>query len=186
MGAVNPQRIEQANRIIGHIGDVIGQPRPQPEQACEHYLWQIGLAGLVKMGRQANIAVVMADHVITARHQRIDQFDRPAGQLHSQSHDQQHRRVRRIAEGFVFDLDAIGSDFRHSASLHDRSGTSRHQHRVFGQLQRLGEIEDEMQPPAFVTGERRADDQFGRLQQIAKLDQIGRNAEVAKDTVLVP
>ena len=36
-----------------------------------------------------------------------------------------------------------------------------------------------MQPPAFVAGERRADDQFGRLQQIAQLDQIGRNAEAS-------
>jgi predicted DNA repair protein MutK len=40
-------------------------------------------------------------------------------------------------------------------------------------------VERIVQPPAFLAGQRGADDQVGHLHQIAQLDQVGRHAEVA-------
>jgi hypothetical protein len=51
----------------------------------------VGHARRIELLAEADITIVIADHEEAARHQRVDQFDRPQGQLRTQPHDQQHR-----------------------------------------------------------------------------------------------
>ena len=110
------QRVQQGGGIVGHVGQPVGQLCPQPEQPHQRNPADIGHAAVAELFRQADVAVVVPDDMETTRHQRLDQFDRPQRQLRAQPHDQQQRRVRRIAVGFVFDPDSVGDDVRHGGS----------------------------------------------------------------------
>src|SRR3546814_9489794 len=57
--------------------------------------------------------------------------------------------------------------------------TSRHQHRIDRFRQQIGIVERIVQAAAFLAVKRAADDQFGALQQVAQLDQVGRHPEMA-------
>src|SRR5690606_6890510 len=55
----------------------------------------------------------------------------------------------------------------------------RHQHRIARHWIGMRIVEDEMEPAAFVSLERALDDQVGAFEQVAQLDQIGRDAKMA-------
>src|SRR3546814_4484972 len=57
--------------------------------------------------------------------------------------------------------------------------TARHQNRIDRFRQQIGIVERIVQAAAFLAVKRAADDQFGALQQVAQLDQVGRHPEMA-------
>jgi hypothetical protein len=53
----------------------------------------VGLAQVVKVLAQTDVAVVHAQHAVTGIHQCLHQLRRPGNELHAQAHDQQHHRA---------------------------------------------------------------------------------------------
>ena len=117
MRLLDPQRIEQAHSVSRHISQPIGYLRVQPEQTHQRDPAELGYAMLTELLAEPDVPVVIADHMIPARQQRLDQLDRPQRQLRAKPHDEQQRRVGRISVRFVFKLDAVGGDLRHLVSL---------------------------------------------------------------------
>jgi hypothetical protein len=62
---------------------------------------------------QADIAVVVANHVIAGLGEAFAEGVRPQDELAAEPHDQQDRRVFGASESFVFDAKAIGHRLRH-------------------------------------------------------------------------
>ena len=68
---------------------------------------------------------------------------------------------------------------RHAPPTRQQAARSRHQHRVDRVGQKLRIVGRIMEPAALLPTERAADDQVGDLDQVAQLDEVGRNAEMA-------
>ena len=59
----------------------------------------------VEVRRAADVAVVVADHEEAALGQLRAEVVVPGDHLRAEAHDQQHRRVARVPEGLVTDVD---------------------------------------------------------------------------------
>ncbi|HYN91818.1 MAG TPA: hypothetical protein VER75_07845, partial [Thermoleophilaceae bacterium] len=114
MGALDPQVVEQAEGVIRHVVQQVRHPGGEPGHQA-HYVWH----GRVDLCRETGVAVVEADHVEAALGEALAQLQVPVDQLHPQAHHQQQRRIVRVADRLVGDLEP--SDVR--ARLHHLPGS---------------------------------------------------------------
>src|SRR5438105_589115 len=98
----DPERIQQTNRVVGHIFERI--PR-------------------VHAGREARVPVVETDDQEAATGEQGAEVVVPAEHLGAEPGDQQHRRRLRVAEGLVLDLDPVGCGSGHRGHAPQRSVT---------------------------------------------------------------
>ena len=109
------QRVEHAQRVLRHLAQRVGRAQAQAELLAQQGQHQAGRAQLVKALRQAGVAVVVADHAVAGRRQRLHQCVGPGDELHAQAHDQQHGRAG-AARVLHLDLDLAGLDFHRNSS----------------------------------------------------------------------
>ena len=64
-----------------------------------------GAGRSVQVRRQSDITIVEAHHEKAAIDQLLAEVLRPAEELPAETHDEQHRWVGRVAEGFIGDRD---------------------------------------------------------------------------------
>jgi orotidine-5'-phosphate decarboxylase len=106
--------IHQADRVRGHVrqrvarGDGVAQKLQERRRRS------------LQVGRAADVAVVKAHHVQAARRKLCAEVLLPGDHLRAEAHDQQRRRIGRVAEGLV----AEGDPLAHIAEL------LRHSHRL--------------------------------------------------------
>ena len=110
------QRVQHPQRILGHVLQRVGRAHFHAHLELEHFPHQVGFAQLVKVLRQANVAVVKPYHPVARIHQRLHQLRWPSHQLHAQTHDEQNHRARRLrrlgsARVFHFNVDTVCSYF---------------------------------------------------------------------------
>ena len=120
---VDAQRVEQAERIGGHVVEVIGCVRPF---ALHHLLdrrGKVGHAPGIEARGEARVAIVVADDMEALVGQPLEQRIGPDRELRSQPHDQQQCGIGLVADRLVFDLDAVCPGACHVASCHLRPPT---------------------------------------------------------------
>ena len=118
MGPFDPQRVEQADCIVGHIRQVVGRRRHRRAAelgrgGCEHVVF-----GAVKVRRQAAIAIVEADYAQAETGKAPAQRLVPGQHLHRPAADQQQRRIAVASEAFVFDEYSVCTSLRHAGPPH--------------------------------------------------------------------
>ncbi|MCY1225217.1 hypothetical protein D9M72_374070 [compost metagenome] len=115
VGAIDAQRIEQADRIVGHVGQRVRHLARAHRHAGQCLPEQLGHVGNTR-GAQArglsDVAVVEADDAVAATGQAFAEGFVPRNHLRAQAHDEQQRWRRRIAEAVVGQLDAVGRSER--------------------------------------------------------------------------
>ena len=107
---VDPEGVEHADGIVRHVGERVGRFDRLACHGCAEQGHHVGLAGLVEPGRQADITVVEPDHVVARTGEESAEVFGPHDQLGAQAHDQEHRRIRRVAELLDLDVDSVGLD----------------------------------------------------------------------------
>ena len=101
VGGGELERVEQARGVGGHVAEGV----LAGTEAAGHELPDLrGAAG--EVGRVPGIAVVEAHHVEAPLHELGAEVRVPSHHLHAQPHDQEERRVGRVAEGLVAERDS--------------------------------------------------------------------------------
>ena len=94
MRLFDPQRIEQPDPVLRHIGQRIADAEREAETCLEHRPHQIGSRSLLHTLRHADISIVIADYAKTLADEAMYKLVRPGNHLRAQPHDQQDcRRV---------------------------------------------------------------------------------------------
>ena len=107
MRRVDPEGVEHADGVICHVGEGIGRlDWPAGHGIFEHGL-HVGDSGPVEPGRQADVTVVEPDHVVAGIGELATEFLGPHDHLGTQAHDQEHRRIRRVAELLDLDVQSV-------------------------------------------------------------------------------
>ena len=94
----------------GGAGHVRGRDAVRVEHAHGvrgHVVQGVGRRADFETGRLARVAVVVADHVPPAVDDRLDEVLLPVDALRARAHDEEQRRVRRVAEVLGPDVDAV-------------------------------------------------------------------------------
>lgn len=120
MGAVNTELVQEADSVDRHVA----------QRVRRHRLGVVELAGgedadelhqvygaVVDLGRQPAVTVVVADHVTAGGGQQPTEPGVPAEHLGPEAHHQQDRRIGRIPERFVLQLDATARPDEHLVAL---------------------------------------------------------------------
>jgi hypothetical protein len=102
--SLDVERVEQPGRVIGHVVQRVAGARVVPR----HQLERIRHRPVLDLRREADVAVVEPHDVEAAAGEQLAEALVPAQHLNPEPHDQQHRGVRWVAEGLVFQLDAVG------------------------------------------------------------------------------
>ncbi|MNT31846.1 hypothetical protein D3C72_1677000 [compost metagenome] len=87
------QRIQQMQRISGHVAQAIGSRHRQAEAIAHDFVRQVRRGHGAGPGGQPDVAVIEADHPEAALAEPFHHLVRPMDQLPTQAHDQQQRRV---------------------------------------------------------------------------------------------
>ncbi len=103
------QGIEHADGVVGHVVECVGRPR----LACEH-AGDVRLPNRLELGRESDVAIVVADDVEAALDQLVDEAVIPGDELGAEAHDQQQRRVLLVAVDLVLDLETVGLQSSHA------------------------------------------------------------------------
>ena len=93
--------VEQSDGVARHVAEVV-LPRVTAAAQDRHRVRR----GEVGVRRAAHVAVVEADHPVSALGERCGEFRRPGVLLLTQAGDQHDRRIRGVAESVVAQLDA--------------------------------------------------------------------------------
>ncbi len=117
MSAGDPERIEEARGVGGHVVERIGRGGPPAGLPRRDHGRQVRRRELGQMGRLADVAVVEPDDAKAFRRQAVAERNRPADELRGEAHDQQHGRIALAPEALVFDVDPVGADLRHDGDL---------------------------------------------------------------------
>ena len=112
--SLDTERVEQADAIVGHVGQRIGHLGREADLRQQRHLDEAGGFHPVELLAQSDIAIVVTNHAETLRSQGLDQFVGPQRQLRPEAHDQQHRGRSRIALFLVMDLVPVGRRLGHS------------------------------------------------------------------------
>ena len=97
---LDAQGVEQPDAVVGHVGDGVGR------SPLEDHVGEPGYR-CIYVGGEADVAVVVADHVVAGVGHRFTHLVPPRQHLGAESHDQQDRRIGLVPEGLVCDLDAF-------------------------------------------------------------------------------
>lgn len=120
VSTVDGKVIEDAACVIGHVRERVGGPRDRySDEELQQFDRQWSAAGVhpVELVGQPRVAIVEPDHVVSGGGDLLAELRPPVHHLGTQAHDQQDRRVRRIAELLEAQVDVAGN----------RSGTCRHE-----------------------------------------------------------
>jgi hypothetical protein len=101
--ALDAQVIEQPKGVPRHVLEQVGHPRGQ----ARHQPHDVRDRRR-DLGGQPGVAVVEADHVEAAPREQLAQVAVPVDQLHPETHHEQERRVRRVADRLVDELELAG------------------------------------------------------------------------------
>ncbi len=91
VGLGNAQRVQHAERIVGHVLHAVGWVDGQAQAMLDRGQQHVGRTQMVKVLTEANVAVVQPNDAMACVHQALHQRARPGDQLHAQAHDEQHR-----------------------------------------------------------------------------------------------
>ena len=108
--AAQAERLDQRGAVVGQVGQRVRAPHAQAGEVAQRVQREVGHAEVVEALRQADVAVVEADHAKAARHEPRDEALGPAQQLHAQAHDQQQRRAPPRPKLLDHQPDAGGGD----------------------------------------------------------------------------
>ncbi|MCY1240865.1 hypothetical protein D9M72_537340 [compost metagenome] len=98
---IDVQGIHQAQAIVGHVGQRVRRRHRQSEFVAQHFECQVGFGRCLPPGRQADIAIVIANHPEPLLAQGDHHLVRPVDQLPAQAHHQQQGRIRHTADALV-------------------------------------------------------------------------------------
>ena len=113
VGPRNATGVEQAHGIRRHVVQPVGYIGALAPHHLADHIAEVGAAPGVEARRQAAVAIVEAHDVEAGRYKPLAKGVGPMDELGAQPHDQKHRRVRRVAEPLIFDVQAIRSGARH-------------------------------------------------------------------------
>ena len=102
------ERIEYAGGVVGQVVERVRRLRVA--RVCGG---DVGRPRGLHLGREAGVAIVVADDVEPALDQLIDEALIPRDELGAEAHDQQQRPALRVPVGLVLELDAVGLQSRH-------------------------------------------------------------------------
>jgi hypothetical protein len=99
--AVDPQVVEHADAVARHVGERVRRPAGIAARELHHGRGR----GAVQPRRAPDVAVVVADHEESPVRQLRTEVLVPRQHLRAEAHDHEHRRVGRIPERLVTDVD---------------------------------------------------------------------------------
>jgi len=104
--------------IVGQVDQGVGHRAGPADDVPQHSRIDRAVGAMaVQLRRQAGVAVIEPDHAISALDQLGAETVGPHRQLRADPHDEQDRRIRRIAEVFVEELD-VPADRGSASGLH--------------------------------------------------------------------
>src|SRR5438105_4960037 len=100
---LDPERVEEPGVVVGHVVERVAR-RARVAADRRHHVrrW-----ATLDLRRQADVAIVEADHEVAALGEHAAEALVPVQHLGAEPHDQKERRVAAIAEGLVEDLDSV-------------------------------------------------------------------------------
>ncbi len=111
VGRCNAQRVEEARRIVGHIGQQVASARRSAKQRSEHC--PNGTRRFpVELRRQPHVAVIERDDLEPTINELGNEIRVPVAQLSTKPMHQKQRLT--VAVDFVFDGDSVGGNRGHS------------------------------------------------------------------------
>ena len=111
VGLLDPERIQEADCILRHVVERVRQRRGLAGDLCLDDRPRVGDSRLVKLGGEADVAVIVDDDPVAPPQQLLDELDGPGGKLRAVAHDQEHRLMVLGTELLVGDRDAVRLDF---------------------------------------------------------------------------
>ena len=115
MGAAGAERVHEAERVVGHIIERIGDVRYFPGGDFRQQRARLRRRPAREVGRFPDVAVVEPHDPKSLGRQAFAQRLWPENELGRQAHDHENERIAVAAEALVFDVDSIGSRLRHGA-----------------------------------------------------------------------
>ena len=113
---VDAERVEQADRIVGHVARAVYSERSRRRSITALASSRFGRRDAGELGRQAAVAVVERDHPEPAGDELVDEPLRPVDQLPTQPHHQQQRFALTLL--VVLDRDPVRLHQRHDAKCY--------------------------------------------------------------------
>ena len=106
VGRVDLQVVEQRGGVVGHVLQRVDRRAAQAEERAHHPRQQRSAGVLAgHLGGQADVAVVVADDPQALVDELLAEPLAPQQQLRTEAHDEQHRRVVRVAHVLVVDVE---------------------------------------------------------------------------------
>ena len=123
VGPLHPERVEHRHDIGGHVGERVRDLRRFTSLQGRHHAHHVG-GDVGEVGRQADVAVVHADDMEALVHEALAPLGAVVDALAPQSVDEDERRLGRVAEGLVVDLDRPVVRERHASERRAADPTS--------------------------------------------------------------
>ena len=120
--ALDSQVVEQPDRVVREVTQRVGNRARPAHRQLDHRR-----RPALHRRRAPAVAVVVADHVEAAAGEVAAEVVTPGDHLRAEAHDQQHRRVGRVAERLVAEGDAafeLGELLAHPISFATLSASS--------------------------------------------------------------
>ena len=115
VGAADAERVHEADRIVGHVIERIGNVRYLPGGDLRQQRARLGRRPAREVGRLTDVAVVEPHDAESPGRQAFAQRLWPENELGRQAHDHENERIAVTAEGLVFDIDSVRSCLRHGS-----------------------------------------------------------------------
>jgi len=114
------ERVEHADRVVGHVGQAVGALHRQAERVAQGAEHEVGHALGVEALAQPDVAVVEAHDPKAALDESIHEALVPAEQLHAEAHDEQQRFAAGGPAFLDLDGNAVGRDLHAALSRQPR------------------------------------------------------------------
>jgi hypothetical protein len=112
---VQSQRVQQADGVVGQVGERVGDRGGVPAEHGE----DVGGPGGVQVRGEPDVAVVEPDDEVAAGGEPGAEVVRPADHLRGEAHDQEHRRIAGVPEGLVGEVEVAHPGPLDATALHD-------------------------------------------------------------------
>ena len=116
VGSRDTQRVQQADRVRGHVVQVVGRAHLEPQQGPGDRQRHAAAADAAQPRGPAAVTIVEVHDPESLRRQTLDHRIRPQGRRHSKPHDEQHGGRQRVAVHAVVEFDSIRLHRRHRQS----------------------------------------------------------------------
>ena len=113
VGLRDSKSVQKSYRVVSHIIQGVGRRNFLALHEFPEDFNEVRHAGFIEFGGEPNIPVIKSDDIVTAFCEVFAKVIIPMDHLPAKADDQKKRSVRWVSEGFILNLNSIGSYSRH-------------------------------------------------------------------------